>query len=1350
MSGGLCKTMFGHSQARSQYRRLQGGPAVRFVFAGLLLAAIVPSAPQAEALPPADERLQVYETSEQVRDVALPFAVRQARTLRDDFVIRISNAGFQFLGRQIQLILNGWVRRDRVQQDAPNTVGALLASFTNGLTAGFDASITNACIKLHNTNDDDGDGQICSCSGLVRDSVSLWSSFENNSCSNCAPGTGSGNQTPAGPWGLDSKNRGTNMWHGRYGTNSSGCPSESPAGGGHRIARFKDPSNPEDTALYWWCKGPFYDTPLTFRNQRMDPDCLFHPTDDLNGNGVWNSGEWCPEVYAQGAYGGTLPANAALTCDGLCDTNSTALNDVRVGLVNDSGGQRIVLTIVLPEVRLDAWLGAKFLGDCCWWGDNGQGTLLQARDLTLNGEIKFINGYYSMLGRDGEAYSTSSSSSGGSSTSSSSSSGGSCAVGGSGSGSTSGIPPSLTLTNHPLVGVEIGVNGATLGGDLEIVGDYGACDPWGFDSLVCGLAGMVLDWIDSWLTGMIEDAVRDVLDGQIQPLIEEELGLPLDFVDLLSRGVGLAKNLCALRMPTGNPWATCSHNAKTCACDDYDNDGALNYQDPTPGITPGGCPAGTWCGFDENGEMYFSWWWGLSNLIGGWNGSDPPFFEVGAYVDDYWDSGGLNLVVDFSIVPYKTGGDVDYTTLWGTSNRGYYPDPLGVNGRGAWWSSTSGGWPSRSCYPTTALYLDSTGPDNTMATRTDGLGPDQLGAGWYNMLNDWDSAAPGGIHYGFLVSQQMLQEVLYWLYASGLLCFDFDESNFPAFGSLLQVANLKALVPMLGDAPGGVYTWKQDGSAMIRVRPSAVPQARILGARNGCFPAGDVIASDTVFNSHSELDIHVPQNCTPTPSAATNRVYDALIYFPALNIEFHAPRASDGVMVHMFTMNWDIGLAAAVEYSLGLPNNNTGTEWQGNAPKFFEILVDAFLGCGGSLFGGTAAGNWTGFDPPGSGSSPTCGIIAGSIPLAQVEKGISGFVHGIFNAAFSAVLQSKILLGGLDLDFYRVGHPNQSTYTQAQLDRDLPGDYGYGTGDYLVAAGRFAGNVDFAGLIGLLGGLSFAPGDAPSGLDTYISPAAAPVPLAPAAQDAGEWIALSPAESYALGITGSTAEFWLSSRVAGVPELQSADGREPIDYSWRLNEGMWRPYAPGNLLRLSNLPNGRHDLEVRARLGATLVDETPARISFWVDTIEPDVFLYDSDDRWLVPASQAEEVHTVSSLVVDVEDNISLPADVRVSYRFGGGAWRGAPGGRIDLSGQPIGEMQVLEIRATDEFGNERLERYAIVPAPSSIVAGGCGAAAGGRDGALAALAAALLIAVMYRTGRPRGRREVRHARYEN
>lgn len=1311
----------------------------------------------AAALPPAGARasdagLRVDDATTTIEELGIPLAIRQAYTLRDDFSIRITNSGFQFLAKQIQLILNGWVRRDRVQFDAPNSIQTLLGSFVNGLAAGFDAVVGPACIKLHNTNDDDGDGARCTCAGLTKNSVSLWSSFENNSCANCLPGA-AGNPTPAGPWGVDSKNRGANMWHGRYGTNSSGCPNENPAGGGHRVARYKDPANPQDTTLYWWCKGPYYDSALGFRNQRVDPDCLFHPTDDLNGNGVWNAGEYCPEIYGQGSVAGTLAANVTLGCDGVCNTTSTALNDVRVTMTNNLAQQRIDLTIVLPEVRLDAWLGLKLLSDCCWWGSNntatGEGTLLSARDLTLTGDLKFVNGYYSMLGRDGEAYSTSSGSSSGSSTSTSG--GGSCAVSGSSSGS-SGTPPDTSLNNHALVGAELGISGAALGGSLNIVGDYGVCaDQWFSE---CGLVGAILGAIDSLLTGLIEDTVRDLLGSEIQPLIDEELGLPLDFVDLIGSGIGLAKDLCGLRMPAGNPWATCSHAARNCACDDYDNDGLLNYQDPTPGITPSGCPAGTWCGFDKNGEMYYSWWWGLSSLIGGWKDSAPPFFEVGAYVDDRWDTGGVNLVVDLSIVPYRRANETlsnaanDYSTLAFPSDvahYGYFPDPLGASGRGPYWNSANG-WPLRSCYPTSALFLDSTTLNNDMLTRNDAYGPDQLGAGWYNMLDDWDGVAPGGIHFGFILSQQLAQEMMYWLYSSGLLCFEFDENNFPAFGSLLQVANLKALVPMLGDAPGGVYTWRQDASAMIRVRPSAVPQARVLGARNGCFPAGDVISSDTIFNSHSELDVHVPQSCAGTPAAAANRVYDALIYLPALNIEFHAPRASDNQMIHLFTMNWDLGLAAALEYSLGLPNGGTGTEWGGNSPKFFEILLDAFLGCGGTLFGGTAAGNWTGFDPPGSVAAPTCGIVAGAIPLTQVEKGISGFMHGIFNAAFSFMLQTKILLGGLDIDFYRVGHPNQSTFTQAQLDRDAVGDYGYGTGDYLVLAGRFAGNIDFAGLIGILGGLATPLEAAPTGLDTYITPVASPVPLAPAAQDAGDWIALSPGESYALGVTSNVAEFWLSSRVSGVVEPQRLDGKPVYDYSWRLNDGFWRPWAAGSLLRLSNLPNGRHDLEVRSRLGGALVDETPARISFWVDTLAPDIFLYDAADRWLAPAGKEETVHRVSSLVVDVEDNASVAADVRIEYRFNDGRWQGAPAGRISLAGLPVGDLQVLEVRATDEFANVRTERYAIVPVAAGMTGSGCGVTPdGGPDRALIGLAAALMLALLYRSGRLRGRREVRH-----
>lgn len=1332
--------MFGAGTSMSRNRRLAGLGGLAFVLAVSAFAPVTAAAQEASVAKP----VQVVDARAGASDLALPLAVRQARTLRDDFAIRISSAGFQFLGREIQRILNGWVRRDRLQLDAPSSISSLLAGFLNGVTAGFDAQIADACIKIHNTNDDDGDGGRCTCAGLTKNNVSLWSSFENNMCGNCAPGA-AGNPTPTGPWGLDSKNRGANMWGGRYGTNSSGCPNESPAGGGHRIARFKDPSNPEDTTLYWWCKGPFYDSALTFRNQRIDPDCVFHPTDDLNGNGVWNAGEYCPEIYGQGSVGGTMAANSTLGCDGVCNFTTTALNDVRVTLTPDSGTSRVIISIVLPESRLDAWLGVALLSDCCWWGDNntatGQGSLLSTRDLTLSGELKFINGYYSMLGRDGEAYSTSSSTSGGSSTSSSTS-GGSCAIGGSGSGSTSGTPPDTTLTNHPLLGAELNVNSAALSGALNIIGDYGVCaDQWFSE---CGLAGAIVGAIDSLLTGLIEDTVRDLLGSEMQPLINEELGLPLDFVDLLSRGVGLAKNLCGLRMPAGNPWATCSHASKNCACDDYDNDGLLNYMDATAGITPAGCPAGTWCGYDDSGELYFSWWWGLSNLIGGYNGSDAPFFEVGAYVDDYWDTGGANLVVDFSIVPYKTGGDVDYTTLWGNANRGYYPDPLGTNGRGPLWNSSTG-WVARSCYPTSTLYIDSTGPDSTMGTRTDAIGPDQLGAGWYNMLNDWDAVAPGGIHYGFVVSQQMAQEALYRLYSSGLLCFEFDSTSFPLFASLLEVANFKALVPLLGDAPGGVYTWKQDGSVVLRIKPSNVPMVRVLGARSGCFPTGDVIASDTVYNSHSELDVHVPQACSPAPAAGTNRVYDVLIYFPDFNIEVHAPRASDNTLVHLFTLNWDVGLAAALEYSLGLPNGGTGTVWPGNALKFFEILIDAFLGCGGTLFGGTAGGNWTGFNPPGADVAPTCGVVAGSIPLASVEKGISGFIHGIFNAAFSVMLQSKILLGGLDLDFYRVGHANTGTYTQAQLDREaaIAGDYGQGTADYLIGAGRFGGAVDFAGLIGLLGGL--APSANPTGLDTYLSPVATPVPLAPAAQDAGDLIDLTPGESYAMGISAEAAEFWLSAELRGAEAPALAEGQAAYDYSWRLNGGMWRPYAPGNLLRIADLPNGRHELEIRSRYGTALVDDTPARLAFWVDTLQPDVFLYDQDDKWLSPAREGEAVHVVSGLVVDVEDNASVASDVRIDYRLDDGEWTPAAGGRISLRGLPEGGLHVLEVRAVDEFQNERIERYAITPT-GDLLGGGCGATPDGRaDGTMMLLVAALLSVACFRLGRRSDRREATH-----
>lgn len=1277
----------------------------------------------------------------EVPSLEVPLAIQLAGTLYMDFSIRLSNDGFSFLARQLQWLLLGWVKRGTATTNDPNlgtnfynAIPSVLGNTLIG-TRSYDNSITPLCIFILNTNDDDQDGDACTCPSATTQGDTRRSNWNTDDCNRCWFGN-TNNTTKTAPWGTN--------------PDLSGCATGT--GLGARLALAKDPAKPEDPTDYYWCKGPYYDTPFTYDNFLVDPDCLrrnFYqaPTAD----------DPCPQIRGCASCANLPCANDDTATQSWCDPNVAANNSLIVTLVNDTANQRLTATIRFNNIRLDAWISYDAICECCLWATASPGstaqysTIINPTTLDIVATAQFVNGYYKMRGKDGVVSSSTTSgsttSSGSTSTSSSSGSKGSCQSGSTTSGSTtsgsttsgSTTSGSPLLNHHPLVGVEMNVASTTLG-SLGIADGYSQCYDQGWlCGGVCTLAGGIIDLIAPLLKGTVEGVIRGLLQNEIEPLINEELGLPMDFVMLLTgTGSGSWKDLCALRLPSGHPLGlTCSHTTGDCPCDDYDNDGYLNYQDATPGITPTGCAAGTWCGaWTDSLEMYYSWWWGLGNGLGGYRGSEPPFYEVGAYVDDFWDTRGLNLVVDMAVVPYKTPNAG--STLSGHSRQGYYPDPQASGGQGQFWSTA---FPQRSCYPLSALYLDPTQRDNDLSTFVQGppSSTDTWISSFQAYLNDFDYQVNKGgrqNHFGFIISQEFLQQWFSALYSSGLLCIDLTVDQFPFLESMLKVSSMKALIPLLGDTDAsGNPLWKQDGYVGLRFVPSDVPIVRVLGNRTGCFPSGDEIAPANILNMHSQLQLHTPVgSCTTPPAPTTNNVYDLLVYFPHFKIAVTAPDASNTIRT-LFRMDWDLALALAVEYTTGSRN----TPWESNVPRFFEILMDAFLGCGGQLFntGVGGDGNWSGFNITWYGT-PTCGIEIADVPAPTLTKGIGGAIHSLINTAFSLVLKTKIFLGGLNIDFYKVGVGNPiegGSPTASQLDADCANfgatDYGCGNPDYLALAGEFVGTIDFSALFSLLGGgLSLAPG-MPVVAETYVGfPEEVRMRLGGKGNLTSGRIELSPRESYLAGF-GRGALVNLDAMMTFLPKEEIL---EKMRFTWRLDGGVWHAYRYGDTwVEPPDLLDGRHSLEVRAKGIADVGDLTPAEVIFYVDHAPPELRVYSEEGEFLKDGGIVRS----SALKVEAEDNVSSRDALELEYRVDGGSWNPVRRQRIELS--PYGEgLHRVELRARDEFNLTReLALEVVVPHPAST-RWGCGLAQGG-EGLFGTLSLLFLLLVALPLLRKRG-----------
>ncbi len=188
------------------------------------------------------------------------------------------------------------------------------------------------------------------------------------------------------------------------------------------------------------------------------------------------------------------------------------------------------------------------------------------------------------------------------------------------------------------------------------------------------------------------------------------------------------------------------------------------------------------------------------------------------------------------------------------------------------------------------------------------------------------------------------------------------------------------------------------------------------------------------------------------------------------------------------------------------------------------------------------------------------------------------------------------------------------------------------------------------------------------------------------------------------------------------------DGTRVVEYSYRVDSGVWRPFTRERIVDLRDdwlrLP-GRHVISVRSRIAGDplSLDPTPATVEMVVDVDPPVISVGAAVDGW-VP--------------LEVRDRVSDAERAKVRVRLDDGAW--SPWSTAaQMRSVDVGDAADIEIEAVDEEGNLGAARQAIlrgrVPIDPSagcgcVVAGGPGEGpSGGLWLGLAAAAAAVRLA---------------------
>ncbi|MBM3239392.1 hypothetical protein FJZ31_24125, partial [Candidatus Poribacteria bacterium] len=136
-------------------------------------------------------------------------------------------------------------------------------------------------------------------------------------------------------------------------------------------------------------------------------------------------------------------------------------------------------------------------------------------------------------------------------------------------------------------------------------------------------------------------------------------------------------------------------------------------------------------------------------------------------------------------------------------------------------------------------------------------------------------------------------------------------------------------------------------------------------------------------------------------------------------------------------------------------------------------------------------------------------------------------------------------------------------------------------------------------------------------------------------------------------------------------------------YSWRWDENEWTQFSKEQSATLTDLTNGKHSFEVRARNEANNIEATPAQVWFEVevDLSPPDTWITNPPTN---PIKNSQTIFNFSG-----KDNRTKTEHLQYSWRLNEGEWsKFSKAASATLSNLTNGTY-LFEVKAKDEAGNE-------------------------------------------------------------
>ena len=452
---------------------------------------------------------------------------------------------------------------------------------------------------------------------------------------------------------------------------------------------------------------------------------------------------------------------------------------------------------------------------------------------------------------------------------------------------------------------------------------------------------------------------------------------------------------------------------------------------------------------------------------------------------------------------------------------------------------------------------------------------------------------------GIGMSQDVLNELLYDIYLSGLACIDININTYPSLASYLNINAFARFAPAIAQIA--------DPNSYVSI--SLIPRS-----------------SGT--NNPPPTSLQLGRNLSETFTSGTlttSMIYAAL---PNYQIDFYAQVG--GIQERMFTLNWNLQAGADISYLVPTPL----------PPSTYGALMVNFL------------------------------LVPKITQVTNIYPGITqDMVHGIaqiipvlLSTVLGGYIQAPINLGalGINVGFYYIGPDPKA------LDADADG-----TPDFLSAYAYAYGPLNWQGILGAPRYQALMQNGAPH---AYI--------LVPDGQDIGKQTS-GPVVLNTLNVSGIQSKMLgISSNntVINYAGYDPMNYNAPLEYTYRLDDGLWSPFTTSTEATLPVLTEGVHTFEVMAKNKGNFSDLTPACLTFRVDTVPPAISVTNMQN--------GATTGTNVELDLKVSDYQTPSDEIAVSYSLDGSPSKSLGSSRqILLSFLSPGKHSVI-ITATDASDN--------------------------------------------------------------